>query len=232
MEKLQDVKETYGGFHKTKNPANIYPTEWVVRTMQGTYPNLSFDKSKYNGGKILDMGFGDARNMPLLHNLGLDIYGVEITDDILALAKERLDKIGISATLKKGTNTSIPFPDNYFDYILSSFSCYYVDEGTTFQDNMKEYARVLKPGGVFITTLAEEQTFIFKNAEPVKDGHVIIKNDIYGLRNGYLMKCFYNREEIPQELGADFENFSIGSSLNDYFGVPISYYMVVCSKKK
>lgn len=52
--------------------------------MLGKYPELSFDKNSYAGGKSLDMGVVDGRNFELLDNIGLDIHGVEITEEILS----------------------------------------------------------------------------------------------------------------------------------------------------
>src|ERR1044072_4308257 len=143
---VQDVKESYTAFHVSHNPAHVYPSEWVIRTLLGKYPKLNLDKSKYRGAKILDVGFGDGRNWPLLLNAGVDVYGIEITDDIIAMGNERARSLGMNATLKLGTNSSIPFADNYFDYVLASASCYYVDKGTSYGDNVAEYSRGMKPG--------------------------------------------------------------------------------------
>ncbi len=62
------------------------------------------------------------------------------------MAKEKLNRLGIEAQLKKGTNVRIPFEDRYFDYLLACHSCYYVDKNTSFNQNVAEMARVMKPG--------------------------------------------------------------------------------------
>jgi hypothetical protein len=88
----KNLKESYSTFYKEKNPKFVYPPEWVVRTFLGNYPKLSLDKSKYAGSKILDIGFGDGRCFPLLHNNGFLCYDVEITDDIINLCQETCGK--------------------------------------------------------------------------------------------------------------------------------------------
>jgi ubiquinone/menaquinone biosynthesis C-methylase UbiE len=67
----------------------------------------------YSGGKILDVGFGDGRNWPNLRNIGLKIYGVEISDEIVALGRQRAARLGIAATLETGRNARLPFEDEF-----------------------------------------------------------------------------------------------------------------------
>ena len=227
---MKNLANTYGKFNIEKAPQHIYPTEWIIRTLMGNYPNLKLKKN-YKKKKILDVGFGDCRNMPLLANLEFDIYGVEITKEVVEKAQKRLGNLNIKACLKKGANAKLPFNDNYFDFILSSFSMYYIDEKTTFDDNVREYLRVLKPNGCLIATLAESKTFIFKDCIPLENSHVKITNDIFGLRNDYVLKYFSSPEEVKSCFTPFFKNISIGYSYNDYYGLPISYFMIVCNKK-
>lgn len=229
--KINDTKETYTEFHVKQNPIHVYPSEWVIRTFLGTYPELSLDKSTYQHSKILDIGYGDGRNFPLFKNMGMDIYGIEITDTINDLCLTRMKAVNIHPTLKVGSNSNIPFESGYFDYILASSSCYYVDRGTSFEDNLKEYSRVLKPGGILVVSVGEKDSFIFKNAIDIGDGHFEIVNDTYGLRNGYIMRRFDSAEEIKTVFGKYFNSFSIGSGRDNFYGHKISLYYIICKKK-
>ncbi|WPL14171.1 class I SAM-dependent methyltransferase [Thiorhodovibrio litoralis] len=123
---------------------HLYPTEFVVRTMLGTYPRHAFRES-WDGAAVLDLGFGDGRNFPLLINLYCKIAGVEITEDIVALAQERFK--GVELDLRVGTNARIPFDDASFDAVLACHSMYYLEDGDNFDDNLAEIARVLRLGG-------------------------------------------------------------------------------------
>ena len=229
---MKNVKGTYTLFHQSHNATHVYPTEWVIRTLLGSYPYLSLDKSKYTGARILDLGFGDGRNWPLLHNQGMKIHGVEITEDIVQLGHQRASALRIPVTLRVGRNSTIPFDDNFFDYLLACHSCYYVDEDTRFQDNLREFVRVLKPGATFIASLPEPGSDIFNNCIEKEDGHVEIRNDPWGLRNGYLFKWFKSKQDIHMIFSPYFENLSIGFCCDNYFGVQINVWILVCQKKR
>jgi SAM-dependent methyltransferase len=234
---MENVKNAYTEFHKKKATKHLYPTEWVIRTMLGSYPELKLDKSHYQGGKILDLGFGDGRNLALLNNCGLDVYGVEITEETVELGRKNLEIVQAHAELRVGSNATIPFEKDFFDYILASSSCYYIDEQSTFQDNVREISRVLKQGGSLIANFPAfvrediKPSFILENCVRLDDGYIIIQNDIYGIRNGYKFKTFDSEQGIRDYFGKDFYNVSVGLCMDNYYGVQINQFIVTAQKK-
>ena len=228
---MENVQKTYTNFHKSTKSKHVYPTEWVIRTFLGKYPNLNLDKSKYSDAKFLDLGFGDCRNMPLLNNCNFQIHGVEISDEIILMATEKLDQLGINAMLKVGTNVDIPFEDIYFDYLLACHSCYYVDKGTSFNQNLVEMARVLKQNGTLVASLPAPDNFILKDCIQLEDGHVEITNDIYHLRNGYIFRTFENEEEVERVFSPYFKNISICNCLDNFWGVQINFFIIAAERR-
>jgi len=228
---MENVKNTYTAFHQSKLPNHTYPTEWVIRTFLGKYPLLNLDKNWFPSSKILDLGFGDCRNMPLLKNCGFEIHGVEISKPIIELANAKLAHLGITAKLSVGSNVNIPYPKNEFDYLLACHSCYYIDAGSTFSDNLLEMARVIKPGGVILASLPAPDNFILKDSEPLTDGHVIIKNDIYGLRNGYIFRTFESKAEVEKTFSPYFDNIKVCHCMENFWGVQINYFLIAGNKK-
>lgn len=227
----EDVKDTYTAHHESHNPTDVYPTEWVIRTLLGKYPRLALDKSRYPGSKILDVGFGDGRNWTLLNNVAFDIHGIEISEGVVSLGRERARRLGIPVQLKVGKNSSIPFGDEFFDYILACHSCYYVDAGTTFSDTLREYSRVLKAGGTLVASLPEANASIFDGCVELGDGQVEIRNDPFGLRNGYVFKWFHTEEDVRDTFSPYFDSFSIGLCRDDYYGFRVNVFLLVCRKK-
>ena len=228
---MEDVKNTYTNFHKSTSSKHVYPTEWVIRTFLGKYPNLNLDKSKFSNAKLLDLGFGDCRNMPLLKNCNFQIHGVEISDEIIQMANEKLTQLEILAELKRGANAAIPYENEYFDYLLACHSCYYVDKGTTFDQNISEIARVLKPNGIFIASLPAPGNFILKDCIKLGNGHIEITNDIYNLRNGYIFRTFEDIDDVIQTFSPLFKEINVCECQDNFWGVQINYFIIVCKSK-
>lgn len=227
----EPISEHYGTFYRERNPLHVYPVEFVVRAFLGNYPRHKTDATAYEGRSVLDIGFGDGRNMPLLHNLGLKISGIEITQEICALTNVRMKHFGIPAELRVGRNHNIPFEDDTFDFVLASHACYYVDHGKSFNDNIREISRVLRVGGTFVFSAPMPSSYIMTDAEPDDDGHMFIRNDPYGVRNGYRMKKFDDEAQIKSTLSDTFESFEIGKCRNDFWGIEEHVWIVVCKKK-
>jgi ubiquinone/menaquinone biosynthesis C-methylase UbiE len=219
-------------FYEIRNSDFVYPVEFVVRTFLGSnYPNLKMDKSKYAGSKILDLGYGDGRNMTLLHNLNFDVYGVEISDEINDFAAKRFEKLGIHATLKVGRNVTVPFDDGFFQYVLACHSCYYIDEGASFETGLNEISRVLEKNGTFICSVPMHDTYILQTAEVLPDGYYRITHDPYGYRKGTIFRAFKDKEDIQKTFGKYFDDIQIGFCDDDFFGVHQKVWIVVARKK-
>ena len=225
-----DIATLYSERYERQSITHLYPVEFVVRAFLGTYPGLKMDRAGYSSSRILDLGYGDGRNMPLLHNLGFEIFGVEIHEDIGRSARARLRTIGVEAILSVGTNSSIPFPNDFFDYALACHAFYYVQEGGHFSDNLREIHRTIATGGIFVLSLPMTDGYLLRDAESLGDGHVRIAHDPYGVRAGTIFRVFANPDEIEQTFTPWFENFQIGFTDDDYWGLRQRMWIVVCTK--
>lgn len=227
---MTEIQDKYDAFYKAREAARVYPVEFVVRAFLGSYPRLKSDKTLYPGRRVLDLGFGDGRNMPLLADLGMEVHGIEITQEICRRAVERLAALGYGVEARVGRNHRIPYDDAFFDHIVACHSCYYVDPGTTFQDNVREVARVLKPGGRFVFSAPIGTSYILTGATPLGDGHMRIANDPYGVRNGYIMRKFDTAVEIEAAIAPFFVDARVGAARNDWWGIDEQVWIVVCNR--
>ncbi len=226
-----EIDANYDAYYGARLAANVYPVEFVVRAFLGTYPRLATNAATLFGDRVLDLGFGDGRNVPLLAGLGLKPYGVEITEEICHRAVARLKALGVDFETSVGRNTQLPFENAFFHHVLACHSCYYVDAGTTFSDNIAEIARVIKPGGLFVHSLPIGSSYIMRGAKDLGEGHMEIANDPYGVRNGYILKKFDTTTEIEEALEPHFSGISIGACRNDWWGIEEHVWIVVCRRR-
>ena len=231
---MEQLKKYYTEFYAKSSLRDKFPNEYVVRIFRGVYPKLKLSLSDFGGKKIADIGCGDGRNLLALANLGLELYGTEITDEISQSVQNQLAEAGVKASVKTGVNRNLPLADEYFDYLLSWNSCYYMGEKENyndFNDYLKEFSRVLKPNGILVLSIPMVSNFIFSGSKEIKKGYRLITDDPYKVRNNHVMKCFENESDIISLFSDYFENFIFGSIIDDCFGQNNHWHLVVCTRK-
>ncbi|HEU4682501.1 MAG TPA: arsenite methyltransferase [Gemmatimonadales bacterium] len=102
------------------------------------------------GEIVLDLGSGGGIDVLLsARRVGASgkAYGLDMTDEMLALARQNQRKAGVeNVEFLKGEIEAIPLPDNSVDVIISN--CV-INLSTDKQRALAEAFRVLKPGGRF-----------------------------------------------------------------------------------
>jgi demethylmenaquinone methyltransferase / 2-methoxy-6-polyprenyl-1,4-benzoquinol methylase len=90
------------------------------------------------------------------------ITGVDISDQMLAVGREKIAKLGHSDKIEllSGDSENLKFQDNYFDAVIVSFG---VRNFENLEKGMSEIRRVLKPGGLLIVLeFSKPSGFFFK----------------------------------------------------------------------
>ncbi|HEU4520928.1 MAG TPA: arsenite methyltransferase [Thermoanaerobaculia bacterium] len=124
------------------------PQEAVLASLGCGNPTLLAELRE--GETVLDLGSGGGIDVLLsARRVGPagKAYGLDMTDEMLALANENKRKAGVeNVEFLKGEIESIPLPDNSVDVIISNCVINLsADKGRV----LREAYRVLKPGGRF-----------------------------------------------------------------------------------
>jgi arsenite methyltransferase len=102
------------------------------------------------GETVLDLGSGGGIDVLLSARrvgTGGKVYGLDMTDEMLALARENLRKSGLTnVEFLKGEIESIPLPDHAVDVVISN--CV-INLSADKDRALHEAFRVLRPGGRF-----------------------------------------------------------------------------------
>lgn len=226
-----DSVEAWGKYYRSLADSYLFPNEFVVRSFLGTYPNLSMSRD-YRGKRVCDVSCGDGRNMVLLNRLGLELYGTELTPEICSITQRRLleHRDSIRAEIQPGNNRSLPFADDYFDYLLSWNACYYMEnEQAEIADHVDELARILKPGGYLICSVPAPDCFTLEGAEELgRDLIRINTQSRWTMLNGTIYYRFRSFEHIAQIFAPRFSDFQTATIHDDCFGIRLSYFIFVC----
>ena len=99
------------------------------------------------GTRVLDAGCGDGALVCAAASHGAEATGFDPDPAMLAAARTRADKDGITAAFLEGRIERLPFPDAAFDVVVSiTVLCFVPDASAA----VREMARVLRPGGSLV----------------------------------------------------------------------------------
>ena len=103
------------------------------------------------GKRLLDVGCGTGELMRALpRDSGLArVVGLDPDPDMIAQADAKLRAAGVAAELARGWAQELPFPDRSFDVVVSSLMFHHLD-GATKRAALREWRRVLTPGGALV----------------------------------------------------------------------------------
>ena len=116
---------------------------------------------------ILDVGCGNGKNMLETPHL---FYGLDISESLLNIAKEKTINKSNVIELLNGSITNIPYNDSFFDAIMSIAVIHHLTTQDDRVQAINEMIRVCKPGGqILITVWKLESNEVYNNGIKIND---------------------------------------------------------------
>lgn len=112
---------------------------------------MSFDYLKAKQ-KILDLGIGTGLASIYFSKIGLNVYGLDISEDMLNLCREK--SFAEELKLHNLSTDKIPYNDNFFNHIICSGVFHFLGD---LKNVFSDVARVIKKGGIFAFTISPSE---------------------------------------------------------------------------
>ncbi len=205
----------------------VYPPETLVRLFKGDY--VTGERCNMEGKTVLDVGFGNGNTFAFLASMGMKVHGVEIEESISEQVSKRMEQFKLSVDLRVGANQSLPFPNNSFDYLVSWNVLHYEGTEENIVASLKEYMRVLKPGGrLFLSTTGPTHK-ILMNAK-VHGNHQYEIGRPNDFRQGQMHFFFDSPDYIKFYFSPYFQNLQIGRIEDVLFREKLDWWLVTGTK--
>ncbi len=135
--------------------------------------------------RVLDLGCGAGRHLVYLAREGFEVYGLDIAENGLSHAREWLTREGLAAELRRGDIAEIPYPEQFFDAVISLYVIYHKTLAEMRQV-IGEIHRVLRPGGLALVSLMSRRGHRYGHGQEIEPGTFITdRGDDSGIPHHY-----------------------------------------------
>ena len=173
---------------------------WWTTWLESALPNIQ-------GQRVLEVSFGTGYLL-MQYADKFETHGIDINARMVDVARENLEKKGISADLKQANVEQLPYADEYFDTVISTMALSGYPDGAR---AMSEIRRVIKPGGRLI---------LIDVYYPANHNWLGMKMTRFWGRLGDIIR---DVGRLLEEHGFDYEDREIGG-----FG---SIHMYICNRR-
>jgi len=201
----QEMRDTWeASFEEqiARGAYNTAPVEALVRSVS-YYLRDRYEADRLRDLHFAELGCGAGPNLVWLAQKGIKVSGVDISPTALGLARESLERSGLServGELVEGSVTDVALPDASLDGALESCVFQHLNREDR-EAAFREVDRLIRPGGVFVGHMLEQGHTVFQQhlAEQLADDAGTLQLDDGGSRF-YLtnigLSHFFTSEEV------------------------------------
>lgn len=203
-----------------------WPNEVMLKVLFGGTDYLKSPYKPSPSWRVLDVGCGFANNLVPFADIGCECHGVDIHPEMAATVQQVMDERGFRTKIQAGSNRSLPFPDGYFDLLLSINTLHYEGNGENIEAAFAEFRRVLKPGGgLYLSTVGPEHE-IYRRAEMLGDHRYRVRN--FDFRDGEQMFFFDNERYLRHFCEKSFADVETGRVTEKLMNLPLDFLIALC----
>ncbi|MBI9047056.1 MAG: class I SAM-dependent methyltransferase [Anaerolineaceae bacterium] len=160
---------------------------WNVPRHKGKdYFGKIFNYEKFKNGKVLEIGCGMGCMAMNWAQHGANVTAIDLNPIAVEMTKKRFQVFGLEGKIQEADAESLPFDDNYFDYV---YSWGVLHHSPGIEESISEIYRVLRPGGEIGIMLYHRNSILYR----------FIVEYIEGFLN--MEKQFLNQLELSSRYG-------------------------------
>lgn len=224
---MDNLKIDWEKSYRNKDNFVFYPHEEVIRFVSKYIRkrvgfNEFQDVARYEvPPAILDLGCGIGRHVIYSYQMGLDPYGVDLSDVAISLARDWALKERIhnpETRIVQADIRQLPWEDQFFQFVVS----HGVLDSMKFEiacDAMSEVARVMKRGGLFYCDLVSGDSS--SHYREYDGEEIVVANHEQGTIQSYfnyskILKMINGSFDIVESILIRRENISSGGYISRY----------------
>lgn len=220
----------YDGVRPRQNAGRIAAPGWqyLVHLLRGGY--LGDEWRDGRGRRALDAGCGSGFNSVTLALMGWKTHAVEITGEIVEHARASAAPWGQKIEFAVGENENLPYPDGHFDLLVSVNTIHYAPSRQAVERTVREYARVLAPGGRLVASTQHPGNWMLEGCEPLGGGRVKL-NRPGDYRDGQVVYRFDDADDLGGFFAPAFADVRVAENRTDFFVKALRHLVLTGVKK-
>ncbi|MFH1367310.1 MAG: class I SAM-dependent methyltransferase [Patescibacteria group bacterium] len=182
---------------------------------QEEMPKIAVIFKRHKVKRVLDLGCGSGRQLVFLAQRGFSVYGFDIAEEGIKIAKDWLKSEGLETDFKIGSiYKRLPYSDNFFDAAISTHAIHH-GKIEDVRKAIGELHRVLKPNGLIFVNLRKRRIKKYDSKNPIIEKHgkqkhtykMIAERTYMPTEGGEkgLIHYLFNKKQIKKE----FRDFKI-----------------------